>query len=177
MNFDYYKKFITDHPFRSDVTNLFENPKVFNNLINDLIKPFKKEKIDKIVALDALGFVLGGAIAYKLSVPLVLARKGGKLPHNKKDLAKVLFWDYTKRLGENQKKSIEIKKSSIRKGDKVLIVDEWIETGTQLKAVIKIVEKLGGQIIGISTMCADKNKKTKILFNEFNCRALKIEET
>ena len=125
-------------------------------------------KIDKIVALDALGFVLGSAMANKLETGLVLARKGGKLPRKQKNLLKQFFTDYTK-----TKKLFEISKNAIKKGDKILIVDEWIETGAQVKAVIKLVEKAQGKIIGISVLSAEKNTKTKILFDKYNLKTIR----
>jgi len=168
MKYQYYRKFIIGYKNeRCDVTPIFENPKVFRNLITDLIKPFKKEKIDKIVCLDALGFILGSAIAYKLNKRLVVIRKKGKIPGKNKQ--SVPFKDYTKKT-----KGFEIKKSSIRKGDKILIVDEWIETGSQMKASIKLIEKQNGKIIGISTLNADMNKGTKILFDKYNLKPIRI---
>ena len=62
----------------------------------------------------------------------------------------------------------------LKKGDKILIVDEWIETGTQMKASIKLIEELGGIIIGISTLCSHKNKQTQILFEKYNLKAIRI---
>ena len=142
----YYLKKIKDYPGkRCDVTPIFEDSESFSEMINDLIYPFKKIKIDKIVCLDALGFVLGGAMAIKLKKPLVLARKGGKYPCLREEIISENFIDYTKK-----KKSFEMKRNSIHKGEIVLIIDEWIETGAQVKTAIKIIEKLGGKVIGIS---------------------------
>lgn len=172
MKFKYYSKLInTKTKGRCDVTPLFENPVVFNNLIKDLIKPFKNVNFSKIVALDALGFVLGGAIALKLKKSLVLIRKEGKLPNLEEDLIKLEFEDYTKK-----EKSFEINKNSIKSGDKIILVDEWIETGAQMKAAIELIEKLGGKIIGISSIQADKNNSTDILFKKYNLKPIKIHE-
>jgi len=77
------------------------------------------------------------------------------------------FVDYSK-----NRKTFEINKNSIKKGDRVLIVDEWIETGTQLKASIKLVEKLGGEVIGISALNVDKNDKTRLLFEKYNLKPI-----
>ena len=67
-------------------------------------------------------------------------------------------------------------KGSIKKGDKVLIVDEWLETGSQVKAAIKLIEKQGGKIIGITVLAAEKNSKNKILFDKYNCKAIRVAE-
>jgi adenine phosphoribosyltransferase len=173
MKFKYYGKLInTKTKGRCDVTTLFQDPKVFNNLIKDLIKPFQKETFNKIVAIDALGFILGGAIALKTKKSLVLIRKSGKLPNVQEDLIKTSFKDYS-----NTEKSFEIIKNSIKNGDSVLIVDEWIETGSQIKAAISLIEGLGGKVIGISSIQADKNNSTDVLFKKYNLKPIKIHET
>ena len=131
------------------------------------MKPFKNIQFDKIVALDALGFILGGAIALKVKKPLILARKMGKLPSNQDSLVKVDFSDYSK-----STKSFEMYKDSIKSGDRVIIVDEWIETGTQVKSVIELIEKQGGIVVGICAINADRNDRTKILFEKYNCKPI-----
>jgi adenine phosphoribosyltransferase len=127
MKFEYYDKFINKRTIgRYDVTPLFKDPKVFANLISDLIKLFKKDSFDVIVGIDALGFIIGGAMAHKLKKGLVLVRKGGKLPAIGGTIIRTSFRDYTK-----TKKTLEMNLGSIKKNERVLIVDEWIETGSQ----------------------------------------------
>lgn len=170
MKYEYYEKYINKKTTgRMDATPLFGDPIVFWNLLKDLIKPFKKIKINKIAGLDALGFIIGWALAQKEKVGFIPIRKWGKLPGIPSTLLKTSFTDYTKTV-----KSFEINKSAIKKGDKVLLVDEWIETGSQIKSAIILVEKLGGKVIGIATICADKSKQTKILFDTYNLKAIKI---
>ena len=171
MEYKYYNKFINKKTNgRYDVTPIFENPEVFSNLLNDLIEPFKNINFDKIAGLDALGFVIGGALAQKINKGFICIRKGGKLPGiNNAVLKTSSFKDYT-----NTSKSFEINKSSIKKGEKILLVDEWIETGAQMKASIKLIEELGGEIVGISSLCAHKNKQTQILFEKYNLKSIRI---
>ena len=154
---------------RNDVTPIFENPKVFANLILDLVRPFKNTRFNKIAGLDALGFIIGGVIAYKLKVGFVPIRKGGKLPEVNGTIVKTSFIDYTKK-----EKILEMNKNSIKKGDKILIVDDWVETGSQLKAAIKLIEKQEGVIIGISTLFAEQKPSTRILFEKYNCKAVNL---
>ncbi|PLW80637.1 adenine phosphoribosyltransferase [Candidatus Woesearchaeota archaeon] len=165
MDFEYYDKYINKNTIgRYDVTPIFENYEVFSNLLNDLIKPFKDRDIEfnKIVGLDALGFIIGGALAQKEKVGFVPIRKGGKLPGVKDSIIADSFIDYS-----NDSKSFEINKSSIKEGDKIIIVDEWIETGTQVKSAIKLIEKLKGEIVGITTLNADKNKNIEELNKKY----------
>jgi adenine phosphoribosyltransferase len=171
MKYDYYDKYIKkETEGRYDVTPIFENPDVFSNLLQDLIEPFENIKFDKIAGLDALGFVIGGALAQKKGAGFICIRKGGKLPGiNNTVLKTSSFTDYTK-----TSKSFEINKSSVKKGDKILLVDEWIETGTQMKAAVKLIEELGGEVVGISCLTIHKNNKTKILFDNYNLKYINI---
>lgn len=107
MEYEYYNQFINkETKGRYDITPIFENPKVFSNLLNDLIEPFKDEDFDKIAGLDALGFVIGGALAQKMNKGFICIRKGGKLPGvNDTVLKTSSFVDYT-----NTSKSFEINK-------------------------------------------------------------------
>ena len=138
---------------RYDITTLFAHFDEFNDLVDDLIFGFKKEEIDYVAGIDALGFVLGTAIAQKLGVGFITIRKGGKLPVVSH---KIKFIDYT-----NQTKELEIRKDILPKNTRVLIVDEWIETGAQISSAIKLVEKCDVVVTGIATICMDKNVKTE----------------
>ena len=173
MKWEDYKKYIisTGTIVRCDVTPLFENPKMFHSLVRDLTKGFNKKDFDKVIALDALGFVLGSAIAYKFKKPLVLVRKTGKLPYKKNKLVRREFIDYTKK-----KKGFEMKKDSIKRGDKILIVDEWIDTGTQIENAIKLVEKLGGKIIGIASISVKENDLIKKLSEKYPIKAIRVKK-
>lgn len=171
MKYEYYDKYVNKKTkLRYDVTPIFKNPKVFSNLITDLIKPFK-DKFNVIVGLDALGFIIGGAMAHKLKISFVPVRKGGKLPGIRGTVIRISFKDYTKK-----EKSFEMNKGAIKKGDKVLIVDEWIETGSQVKSAIKLIEKQGGKVIGVTALSAQKTPNTRILFEKYNCKAIRVTD-
>ncbi len=172
MKYNYYENFINKNTKgRYDVVPLFGKPEVFGNLINDLIKPFKKIKFNKIVGLDSLGFIIGSALAFKLKKGFVPIRKGGKSPGVRGTVLKIGFRDYSKK-----NKVFEINKNSIKKGDKILIVDDWIESGEQMRSAIKLIEKLNGEVIGISVLRAHKNKGTQILFDNYNCKAIGVKD-
>ena len=143
-----YKKYIKEGKTRSDLTNLYSNPEVFNSVINDMSQPFLDKGITKVVALDALGFVFGARISEKLNTGLVLARKKGKIEIESKSIS---FTDYTKK-----EKSLEIAVGVINKNDKVLMVDDWAETGAQLRAVASLVEEMGGTVVGATCFSIEK---------------------
>jgi len=126
-----------------DITPLLQDKKAFRFAINELCKPFDSAqgKPDIIVGIDARGFILSAAMAYKLNTGLVIIRKKGKLPH------KTISQEYTLEYATN---TIEMHEDSIKKGQKVLLVDDVLATGGTMEATAQMVGKLGGQIIGIS---------------------------
>jgi adenine phosphoribosyltransferase len=170
MNIENYKEvFSKDSIGRYDIAPIFWNHKLFNSLIIDLYEPFRNELIDKVVCIDAIGFIIGSALAFKNENGLVLVRKEGKIPLKKEQKIVRSFTDYT-----NKEKTLEMNKLSISKNDNVLIVDDWIETGSQVKAVISMLEELNARICGITCIGADMNDKTKNLFQDFNLHAIGV---
>ncbi len=140
---------------RYDVTPLFANSAHFNALVDDLISNFNATQIDYVAGIDALGFILGTAIAQRLGVGLIAIRKGGKLPVATDSLQ---CQDYS-----GQTKALEIRRDILPAGAHVLLVDEWIETGAQATAAIKLIEGRGAVIAGIATINMDENEKTNAL--------------
>jgi len=121
-----------------DVTTLMQNPEAFHYACDVLYDRYKDQKIDKIVAIDARGFIFGGVLAYKLNVGFVPVRKKGKLPSS------TIQADYTLEYGVN---TVEMHDDSILKGERIVIVDDLIATGGTIAAAVKLVEQLGGHII------------------------------
>jgi len=137
-----YIRAIPDFPeegivFR-DVSTLFNDPRGFRMAIDQLLHPFAGRPIDKVAALEARGFILGGAIAHQLSVGFVPIRKKGKLPW------KTLAEEYTLEYGNA---IMEIHEDAIKPGEQVLLVDDLIATGGTCEAGIKLIRALGGNII------------------------------
>jgi adenine phosphoribosyltransferase len=137
-----YIRTIVDFPkegimFR-DVTTLFADPRGFRMAIDQMLHPYAGERIDKVVGLEARGFILGGAIAHQLSVGFVPIRKKGKLP------GATISQDYTLEYGQA---IMEIHDDAIQPGEVILMVDDLLATGGTAAAGIKLVERLGGKII------------------------------
>jgi len=124
-----------------DITTLLQDKKIFKHVIDGMSKPFKNKKIDKVVAIDARGFLLATPIAYKIGAGVSLVRKKGKLPY------KTISATYQKEYGPD---TITMHKDTIKPSEKVLIVDDLLATGGTLGATIKLIEKLKGKIVGIS---------------------------
>ena len=124
-----------------DITTLLQDGPAFKHVIDELYKRYKDKKIDVVVGIESRGFIFGGALAYKLGVGFVPARKQGKLPAAK------ISEEYTLEYG---KSVVEIHKDAINKGDNVLIIDDLIATGGTINATIKLVERLGGKIAEVA---------------------------
>ena len=124
-----------------DVTTLFSDPRGLRICVDQLLHPFADREIDKVVGLEARGFIIGGAIAHQLSVGFVPVRKQGKLP------GATLSQDYELEYGEAV---MEIHDDAIDAGDKVLLVDDLLATGGTAEAGIRLIERLGGDIVGCS---------------------------
>ncbi|MBS1300814.1 adenine phosphoribosyltransferase [Loktanella sp. SALINAS62] len=138
-----YIRTIPDFPhagimFR-DVTTLFADPRGFRIAIDQLLHPYAGMGIDKVVGLEARGFILGGAIAHQLSKGFVPIRKKGKLP------ARTIEQAYTLEYGEAV---VEIHDDALQPGERVLIVDDLLATGGTAEAGIKLCEKLGAEVVG-----------------------------
>ncbi|MEM6610196.1 MAG: adenine phosphoribosyltransferase [Pseudomonadota bacterium] len=138
-----YIRTIPDFPkpgilFR-DVTTLFEDPRGFRMAVDQLLAPFVGQQIDKVAGLEARGFILGGAVAHQLSKGFVPIRKAGKLP------GKTISQSYELEYGTA---TMELHEDAVRPGEKVLIVDDLLATGGTAEAGIKLVERLGGDVIG-----------------------------
>jgi len=122
-----------------DVTTLFSDPRGFRMAIDQLLHPYAGQPIDKVVGLEARGFILGGAIAHQLSLGFVPIRKKGKLP------GKTIEQDYTLEYGTA---TMEVHDDALQPGEKVLLVDDLLATGGTAEAGIKLIERMGAEVIG-----------------------------
>jgi len=121
-----------------DITTLLKDPEGLRDSINKLVDRYKDLNIDKIVAIESRGFIIGAPLAYLLNVGLVLIRKPGKLP------AETIDQDYKLEYGSDR---IEVHTDAIDKGEKVLIVDDLIATGGTAEATVRLVQKMKGDIV------------------------------
>jgi len=140
---------------RYDLLPVFMDSKLFADIVNYLATPYIG-KIDYVAAPEAIGWVLGSAMARALNVGFVPIRKIGNLPYPKDLLTSQDYVDYS-----NKAKALEIKKDYVKPGDRILIVDEWVETGVSLHCCKNLLEKLGCTIVGLATIGIDYQEGTK----------------
>ena len=145
MNFAEILRHIPDFPEEGidfiDITTVLQDPEAFTALINAMKDQVEELKPELVVGAESRGFILGAPLAYALGVGFVPVRKPGRLPHD------TISEDYALEYGTN---SLEIHTDSIKKGQRVLIVDDLLATGGTAQASCKLVEKLGGQVVGLS---------------------------
>ena len=138
-----YIRTIVDFPHEGilfrDVTTLFADPRGFRMCVDQLLAPYAGQRIDKVAGLEARGFILGGAVAHQLSTGFVPIRKKGKLP------GAVISQAYTLEYGEAV---VEMHDDALMPGEKVLLVDDLLATGGTAEAGIKLIERLGAQVVG-----------------------------
>lgn len=123
-----------------DITTLLKDNMAFKAALEQLYSKVSSLNVDKVVAIESRGFIFGSLLANKLNAGFVPVRKTGKLPAEK------ISESYQLEYGTD---SLEIHTDAIQKGDRVLIHDDLLATGGTVQAVCKMVEKLGGEIVGI----------------------------
>jgi adenine phosphoribosyltransferase len=123
-----------------DITPILKDKRCFKEIIKRLADHYRGKKIDVVVSNEARGFIIGAPLAYELGAGFVPIRKKGKLP------SKCVNLTYQK---EYECDTIEIHEDAVKKGQKVLLVDDLLATGGTVKANIELAEKLGGEIVGI----------------------------
>jgi len=144
INLKHYIRSIPDFPkpgilFR-DITTLVNHKLALKTAINLLSAEFKNKKIEAVVAAEARGFILAGAVAQRLNAGFVPVRKKGKLPW------KTYQASYSLEYGVD---TLEIHQDAFKPGDRVLILDDLLATGGTAKAIIDLVKQLKGKIVGI----------------------------
>ena len=124
-----------------DITTLLLDPPAFKQICTIFYDRYVNEKIDKIVGIDARGFLFGSVLAYKLGIGMIPIRKNGKLPYH------TISESYTLEYGEE---TVEIHEDAIQKGERIVIIDDLMATGGTISAAANLVEKLGGEIFECS---------------------------
>ncbi|MCK5128012.1 MAG: adenine phosphoribosyltransferase [candidate division Zixibacteria bacterium] len=138
-----------------DLTTIFSNTEAYKYSLDDFEKQLRNKGVNKIAAVDARGFIFGGALADRMSLPLTVIRKKGKLPH------KTISASYDLEYGTD---TLEMHEDSIEKGDKVAVIDDLLATGGTLEASCKMVDELGGEVtvVGVVAELSFLNGRDKL---------------
>jgi adenine phosphoribosyltransferase len=122
-----------------DITTLLKDADAFRKAVDALVEPFAGQHVDLVVAAEARGFIFGGAVAYRLAAGFVPVRKPGKLP------AETVQRTYELEYGTD---TLTVHRDAIRRGHRVLVLDDLLATGGTVAACCSLVEQLGGQVVG-----------------------------
>ena len=143
MDLKKYIRSIPDYPKKGilfrDITTLIKSPEAFKYTVNKIVEISKKVKFDKVAAIESRGFVFASAVSYLLNKPLILLRKKNKLPAERHSV------DFKLEYGEA---TIEVHIDSIKKSEKILVIDDLIATGGTAEAAAKLIELSGGSVAG-----------------------------
>jgi len=164
------REFIRDIPdfpqkgilFR-DITPLLKNKEAFEFAIKQMCEPFKNEKIDIVVGIEARGLILAAPIAFYMGAGFVPIRKPGKLPW--KTLRKEYELEYGMAI-------LEIHEDAINKNDRVLIVDDVLATGGTARATAELIKQLGGEVVGFDFLIELVDLKGKEALKEYTLFSL-----
>lgn len=135
-----------------DPTSIYINARAFQDLLDDLLADLEGVEYDVVAGLDAMGFVLGAALAARSDVGFLPIRKAGKLCV---DTDKVTFGNYSGRTQD-----MEMRQPAFAPGTRVLLADQWVETGGTMEGAIRLVERQGGKVAGLVAIAIEENDRT-----------------
>lgn len=144
-----------------DPTSIYINGAAFHDLLDDLVADLEGIQADVVGGLDAMGFVLGSALATRLGVGFLPIRKAGKLCV---DTDRVEFTNYS---GRTQ--GMEMRLPAFAPGTRVLLVDQWIETGGTMKGAAELVERQHGVVTGLVAIAIEETKQSATLRARYPC--------
>lgn len=160
-------RIIMDFPINGisfkDITTLLSDPEAFKVAVDQFSEALDGVAYDSIVGPEARGFLFGAALSYKDGKPFIAARKPGKLPCSTESIS------YDLEYGSN---TIEIHSDSIKKGDKIVIVDDLLATGGTTKALVDLIEKMGGEVVAIVMLIELEDLRGKDLLKGYNFTSL-----
>lgn len=143
MDYKQFIEIVEDWPQEGisfkDITPLMASGEAFRSAVDEIVDFAKEKKVDVIVGPEARGFIIGCPVSYALGVGFVPVRKKGKLPRE------VIQVEYGLEYGTNV---LAIHKDAIKPGQRVLVTDDLLATGGTIEATIKLVEQLGGEVVG-----------------------------
>ena len=144
-----------------DPTSIYINARAFHDLLDDLMADLEGVEYDVVAGLDAMGFVLGAALAARSRVGFLPIRKAGKLCV---DTDSVSFGNYSGRTQD-----MEMRKPAFAPGTRVLLTDQWVETGGTMDGAIRLVERQGGTVAGLAAIAIEENARTESYRSRYPC--------
>ena len=137
------KDFPTEGILFKDITTLLRDAPAFRFTLDQLASRYARERVDVVVGIESRGFIFGGALAHQLGAGFVPVRKLGKLP------GKTIEGEYELEYGRD---ALAMHEDGITRGQRVLVVDDLLATGGTMAATLRLVEQLGGRVVGVAFM-------------------------
>ena len=135
------RDFPTEGVLFKDITTLLRDAGAFRYVIDRLAEKYHRSRVELVVAIESRGFIFGGALAHELKAGFVPVRKLGKLP------GKTIEVEYELEYGRD---ALAIHEDAIQPGQRVLAVDDLLATGGTMSATLRLIEQLGGQVVGVA---------------------------
>jgi len=144
-----------------DPTSIYINGAAFHDLLDDLCDELKADTIDVVAGLDAMGFVLGAGIAARIGKGFIPIRKAGKLCV---DTDSSTFKNYSGRTQD-----MEMRLPAFASGTRVLLVDQWVETGGTMHGAVQLIEQQQGVVAGMVAIVMEENERTRAYREKYHC--------
>ncbi|MGB9965081.1 phosphoribosyltransferase family protein [Halobacterium hubeiense] len=153
---------------RTNVPALFTDPDVFDAYVNDLATQLDPDDFGYVAGIDAMGYIPGTALARRFGVGFVAIRKDQKLPIRERNRVADALVDYT-----GEEKTLEVDVRQVPEDRPVLVVDDWMETASQVETAIDLIERAGGTVGGVALLAAEENETTRRLDDEYGVYSIK----
>jgi adenine phosphoribosyltransferase len=137
------KNFPTEGILFKDITTLLKDGPAFGCVVDSFAGRYRQERVDVVVGIESRGFIIGGALAHQLNAGFVPVRKLGKLP------GKTIEVEYELEYGRD---ALAIHEDAIKVGQRVLVVDDLLATGGTVAAALRLIDQLGGRVVGVAFM-------------------------
>jgi adenine phosphoribosyltransferase len=135
------KDFPTEGILFKDITTLLQDPQAFRSVVDQMATAYIQSRVEIVVGIESRGFIFGGALAHELGAGFVPVRKLGKLP------SKTIEVEYELEYGRD---ALAMHEDAIRSGQRVLVVDDLLATGGTMGAALRLVQQLGGEVVGVA---------------------------
>lgn len=169
MQWAEYRELIESPPgeYRTNVPALFADADVFDELVDDLATRLDSDEFGCVAGIDAMGFIPGTALARRFDVGFLAIRKDEKLPIREEHRVADSLVDYT-----GAEKTLEVDVRQVP-GEPVLVVDDWMETASQVGTAIDLIERAGGTVAGVALLAAEDTAETRRIDAEYGVASIK----
>jgi adenine phosphoribosyltransferase len=166
------KQIILERRYTASFYAPWADAALFQTIVENLAEPFRDANIEKVLGLEARGFIVGAPVDYLLHAGFVVARKAGNLykgVHASENVLQESCVDYS---GQHKILEIETHAHGIQSGDRILIIDDWFEQGEQGQVAVRLVERAGGVVAGISILFDEMTVEKRKIFQCYDFHAL-----